>query len=207
VLCYSVRFRGFICSNENADSAYELSAGKNVIERAVQAYSSNPPATLTTLEFPSIHVALASVIAIEYHLCNSEYVTCCTWQLLDICFEIVGSFSIDVLSLSLSISFLLLPLWSIANPWNDLFHFRFLILRQSVGLSGRRISPSQGRYLYTEQDTHRINAHTDIHALSGIETHDPSVRASEGSPCHRDRHVLSTQNQTLRSWDLPRGDG
>jgi hypothetical protein len=25
--------------------------------------------------------------------------------------------------------------------------------------------------------THRINAHTDIHALSGTRTHDPSVRA------------------------------
>jgi hypothetical protein len=28
-------------------------------------------------------------------------------------------------------------------------------------------------------NTNRINAHTDIHALSGIRTHDPSARASE----------------------------
>jgi hypothetical protein len=26
------------------------------------------------------------------------------------------------------------PLWSIGHPWNTLFHFSFLILRQSVGL-------------------------------------------------------------------------
>jgi hypothetical protein len=37
--------------------------------------------------------------------------------------------------------------------------------------------PVQGRYLYTEQHKHRINA--DIHASSGIRTHDPSVRADE----------------------------
>jgi hypothetical protein len=55
---------------------------------------------------------------------------------------------------------------------------------RSVGLLGRGISPSQGLYLHTEQYKHRINAHnTDIHALSGIRTHDPSVRASEDSSC------------------------
>jgi hypothetical protein len=42
---------------------------------------------------------------------------------------------------------------------------------QSVGLLGRRISPSQGRYLHTGQHRHRLNAHTDIHAHR---THDPS---------------------------------
>jgi hypothetical protein len=37
--------------------------------------------------------------------------------------------------------------------------FSFSIYTQSVGLLGRGISPSQGRYLCTEQHTHRINAH------------------------------------------------
>jgi hypothetical protein len=60
--------------------------------------------------------------------------------------------------------------------------FSFLIYTQSVGLLGRGISPSQGLYLHTEQHKHRIIAHnTDIHTLSGIRTHDPSVRASEAS--------------------------
>jgi hypothetical protein len=57
---------------------------------------------------------------------------------------------------------------------------------QPVGHLGRGISPSQGRYLHTEQHKHRINAHnTDIHALSGIRTNDPSVRESEDSSCFR----------------------
>jgi hypothetical protein len=34
-----------------------------------------------------------------------------------------------------------------------------LIYTQSVGLLGREISPSQGRYLHAEQHKHRINAH------------------------------------------------
>jgi hypothetical protein len=56
----------------------------------------------------------------------------------------------------------------------------------SVRLLGRGISASQVLYLRTEQHKHRINAHnTDNHALSGIRTHDPRVRASEDSSCFR----------------------
>jgi hypothetical protein len=59
---------------------------------------------------------------------------------------------------------------------------------QPVGLIGWGISLSQGRYQHTEQHKHRINAHnTNIHALGGIRTHDPSVRASEDSSCLRPR--------------------
>jgi hypothetical protein len=54
-------------------------------------------------------------------------------------------------------------------------------LLQSVGLLGRVISPSQGRYLHTGLHKSRKNAHTDIHALNGIRTHDPSFRASGDS--------------------------
>jgi hypothetical protein len=71
---------------------------------------------------------------------------------------------------------------------------------QSVGLLGRVISPSQGRYLYTGQHKHRINAyiHTpNIHALSGIRTHDPSVRASENSSCLRPRCYC---DQRISEW-------
>jgi hypothetical protein len=55
---------------------------------------------------------------------------------------------------------------------------------QMVGLLGRGISPSQGRYLHKEQCKHRINAYIDIHALSGIRPHDRSLR-SRG---HCDQH-------------------
>jgi hypothetical protein len=37
--------------------------------------------------------------------------------------------------------------------------FSFLIYTQSIGLLGRGISPSQGRYLHAKQHKHRINAH------------------------------------------------
>jgi hypothetical protein len=50
------------------------------------------------------------------------------------------------------------------GPW-PLFQFLDIFL-QSVGLLGRGISPSQGHYLHT----YRI---TDMHASSGIRTHDP----------------------------------
>jgi hypothetical protein len=68
-----------------------------------------------------------------------------------------------------------------SGPW-PLIQFRNNFL-QSVGLPGRAISPSQGRYLHAGQHKHRINAHTDIEALSGIRTQDSSVRASENSSC------------------------
>jgi hypothetical protein len=72
------------------------------------------------------------------------------------------------------------------GPW-PLFQFRNLFT-QSVKPLGRGISPSQGRYLHTGQHKHRINAHkTDIHALSEVRSHDPSVRASEDSSCLRPR--------------------
>jgi hypothetical protein len=57
---------------------------------------------------------------------------------------------------------------------------------QTVGPLGRVISPSEGRYIRKGQHKHRINTYTaNIHVLSGIQTHDPSVRASEDSSCLR----------------------
>jgi hypothetical protein len=60
-----------------------------------------------------------------------------------------------------------------------LFSSFVIFFTQTVGLLGWVISPSQGRYLHTGWHKHRINVHTDIHALSWIRTHDPSVQASE----------------------------
>jgi hypothetical protein len=54
---------------------------------------------------------------------------------------------------------------------------QFLNLRQLVVLLERGISPSQCRYL----------TQTDLHALSGSRTHDPSVRAGEYRSCLRPR--------------------
>jgi hypothetical protein len=71
----------------------------------------------------------------------------------------------------------------------DLFFNFVIFFTQTVRLLGRVISPSQGRYLHTEQDKHRTNAHTDIHG--------PSARASKDSSCPRprgycDRHIISS---------------
>jgi hypothetical protein len=79
-------------------------------------------------------------------------------------------------------------------PW-PLLQFRNHFT-QTVGLLGGVISPSQDLYVHTGRHKHRINAHTDIHALSGIRNHDLSVRTSEDSSClrprgHCDRHFLS----------------
>jgi hypothetical protein len=60
------------------------------------------------------------------------------------------------------------PLWTLA------FFFSFLIYIQPVGLLGGR-SARRKAATYTEY------THTDIHALSVIRTHDPSVR--EGEDC------------------------
>jgi hypothetical protein len=80
------------------------------------------------------------------------------------------------------------------------------------------MSPSQGLYLHTGQHKNRINVHnTDIHALSGIRTHDHSFRESEDSSClgqhgHRDRYIFTnrivkqpTRNETCLVFKLKKG--
>jgi hypothetical protein len=102
------------------------------------------------------------------------------------CLSIYLSIYLSVcLSVSLSVClFVCLSVYvSRALCWTLAEFFSFLIFTQSVGLLGRGISPSQGRYLHIGQ--HRINA--DIHAWSGIRTHNPSVWASEDSSCFRQR--------------------
>jgi hypothetical protein len=49
--------------------------------------------------------------------------------------------------------------------------FCSIIYTQPVGLLGREISPSQGRYLHKGQQKHRIKT-TQKHVLSGTRTHD-----------------------------------
>jgi hypothetical protein len=86
------------------------------------------------------------------------------------------------------------------GPWT-LLQFRNHF-SQSVGLLERGISPSQGRYLDTGQHKHRTNAHTNIHALSGICAHDPSAPAGEDGSCfrprgHRDRLLKHVEANVL----------
>jgi hypothetical protein len=75
------------------------------------------------------------------------------------------------------ISFVLQLLYNILLGPGLFLRFAFFFA-QLVGLFGRVISMSLGRYLHSEQHKHRINAR----ALSGIRTPDPNVRASEDNP-------------------------
>jgi hypothetical protein len=70
-------------------------------------------------------------------------------------------------------------------PWNSPFHFCFPDLRQSVGLLGRVISSSQGLYQYTNTEKRTHTQILNVHALSGIPTHDPGFWANEDSACLR----------------------
>jgi hypothetical protein len=71
-----------------------------------------------------------------------------------------------------------------AGPW-PLFQFHNLFY--TVGRTPWTNNQPVARPLPTQDNTNRINANTDIHALSGIRTHNPSVRASEDSSCLRPR--------------------
>jgi hypothetical protein len=74
-----------------------------------------------------------------------------------------------------------------------LFQFRIIseIMnhRHMVGLLGRVISSSQGLYLY--RTTQHKKTRTNIHAISGIQTHDPVYERSRPTP------------QTARPLDRP----
>jgi hypothetical protein len=56
---------------------------------------------------------------------------------------------------------------TLTGPW-PLLQFRNHFFTQMVGLLGRVISSSHGRYLHTRQHKHGINANTDTHTLSVI---------------------------------------
>jgi hypothetical protein len=61
-----------------------------------------------------------------------------------------------------------------------------LIFRSVIFLAHSRSHQPVARQVpRTGQHQHRINVHTDIHALSGIWTHDPNVLASDDSSCLR----------------------
>jgi hypothetical protein len=59
-----------------------------------------------------------------------------------------------------------------------------------VGLIGRVISPSQGLRLHRTAQ-HR-KTRTNSHALSGIQTYDPSFQAAKTHAIHRAASVIDT---------------
>jgi hypothetical protein len=91
------------------------------------------------------------------------------------------------------------------------FLFSFVIFfTETVGLFGREISPPQGHYLHTGQHEHKINAHTNIHALSGTRTHDPNIRAGEDISClrprgHCGRHIKTSLQVNVPGYHMEAG--
>jgi hypothetical protein len=73
--------------------------------------------------------------------------------------------------------------------WTLAVFFQFLNL-YTVGLLGRVISPSQGRYLHTEE------THADIYASSGIRTQ----KWQCSSPKERDRCDRRSGNYDVEIW-------
>jgi hypothetical protein len=65
------------------------------------------------------------------------------------------------------------------------FQFLNLIHRRQDFLHGG--STRRKVATYTQNNTNRQYTHTDIHILSGIRTHDPSVQANEDSTYLRQR--------------------
>jgi hypothetical protein len=64
----------------------------------------------------------------------------------------------------------LMALETFVGPWPLLQFYNPLYINGSL---------LQGRYLQTGRQKHRINAQTDILALNGIRTHDPSFQERE----------------------------
>jgi hypothetical protein len=69
------------------------------------------------------------------------------------------------------------------GPW-PLLQIHNLFLHRRTPWTGDQ---PVARSLPTQDNRNRINAYTDIHPFNGIQTHDPSVRESEGSSCLRPR--------------------
>jgi hypothetical protein len=101
-------------------------------------------------------------------------------------------------------SLFLMALPAHSGPWPfNQFRNHF---SQTVGLLRWEISPSQGRYLNTGQHKHNKRIHIpNIRALTGIRTHDSSIRASEDGSYlrprgHSDRpKVISTIHKPYSS--------
>jgi hypothetical protein len=82
-----------------------------------------------------------------------------------------------------------MALTALTGPWP--------IFYTTLGLLEWVINMSQGRYLYMWWHKHRISAYTDIHTLSGIRTHDPSIRVSEDSSYLRWRGCCDRWDVTI----------
>jgi hypothetical protein len=102
-----------------------------------------------------IYVRIYLSVYVSIYLSLSMYVSICLRIYLSICLSACLPASLSVcLSIRPSIY------GSTALLGLDRFFSFVIFFTQTVGLLGRGISPSQGRYLDTEQHKHRINEHS-----------------------------------------------
>jgi hypothetical protein len=139
-----------------------------------------PSIYLSVCRFPYLSIYLSIYFLFVY---PSIYLSICLSTYLSLCLSICLS---TYLSIYIYI-YISVYLW-LYSPCRSWPLFSFLICTQSVGLLGRGISPSKAS-TYTQNNTN-----TDIHVLSGIQTHDRSVGTCEDGSCprprgHCDRHV------------------
>jgi hypothetical protein len=103
-------------------------------------------------------------------------------QILIFISEFAPNYTVVLLLFLLLLLLLLLLLWMYSSLMGLGRFFSFLIF-YTVGKTPLTGDQRIARTLPTQDNTNRINAHnTDIHALSGIQTYDPRVRASEDMP-------------------------
>jgi hypothetical protein len=97
---------------------------------------------------------------------------------------------------------IIFSLW-LYSPWRTLAASHFLeLFRHMVGLLGWVISPSQG--LYRHGTTQHRKTRTNIYALNGIRTHDPSNQPAKTHVSDRTATVTGTryyQDDQIREWD------
>jgi hypothetical protein len=136
------------------------------------------------INLPNLSIYLSICLCICYlSICLPVYLSACLSVCLclsiylSICLPVYLYVSIYLsiylsVCLSIYLSIHVARTWRIGHPWNASFHFSFLILdsrQDSLDQPDARPVPTLTQ--------------TNIHALSGIRTYDPSVRASEDFSC------------------------
>jgi hypothetical protein len=91
----------------------------------------------------------------------------------------------------------------------DLGHFLSFLILYTVGRTPWTGDQPVARPVPTHRTPQTRNKRTDIHALSGIRTHEPSVRATEDSSClrprgHCDRQLNITKLRRVRYYAISR---
>jgi hypothetical protein len=120
------------------------------------------------------------------------------WKWLNFIFSAVGNLSLNylqkesiIIMIIVIIIIIITDVQPFVGPW---LLFQFLDSVYTVG----RTSWTRDRPVARPLPNHRTTqTHTDIHTSSGIQNHDPSVRASEDSSCLRTLGHCDRQKESI----------